>query len=421
MPSKPGVYLFRNKSKKIIYIGKAKDLKNRVSSYFTGRHDTSPKTEVLVKNTQYIDYVLVNSEIEAFLLEANLIKKHKPFYNIKFSDDKYFPYIQISKSGILHVSITRKKNNPEYDYFGPYPDASSVKTVLKIMRRIFPYQSVRNHPKRICLYNHLKLCPCIPVYPENIKHYKSNINKIKQFLSGKIDKTVKDLEKERDSYTMSEEYELSKMTQEKLNKIILVTSPFYSPFNYENNPDLYYSRITAEINSLKQILTKYYPSITNLHRIECYDISNIQGTSATGSMVVFIDGEASKSHYRRFKIRSKSTPDDYMMMKEVLTRRLKHTGWEYPDLLVVDGGKGQVKAVLEVLSHQVKILPLIGLAKREEIIIIPDRQNGDLLFYEEKRPLSTPGLNLLRRLRDEAHRFAITYHRLLRKKRFLQG
>lgn len=421
LPTGAGVYIFKDKTGKIIYIGKAKDLKKRVSSYFTKK--CTSKTEILMSLVEFVGYILVSSEIEALILEANLIKKHHPLYNIKLADDKFFPYIKIAEVpnkklgiNIPYVVITRKKDDHNAQYFGPYPDITAVKTVYKLLRRIFPFQSIKNHPDKKCLYSHIKLCPCIASRPEKLDEYKNNIKKIKNFLEGKKNTIVNSLTKERDYYTKIEEFEKAGETQDKINQINLITSPYYDPLRYEKNPNLYSRRIKEELTSLKDFLSAYYQNINTLERIECYDISNIQGKNATGSMVVFTNGEENKNNYRRFKIKSKTTPDDYKMMQEVITRRLKHGDWKYPDLILIDGGRGQVGSVISVINNQKLNIPVIGLAKREETIVIPVLSNGNIAFHQEKLSLSYPGLNLLRRIRDEAHRFAIQYHRLLREK-----
>jgi len=400
-------------------VGKAKDLKKRVNSYFSNRA-LDAKTLRLIKEAHSVEHIRVASEIEAFLLESSLIKKHLPFFNIKLIDDKSYPMIQITNSDSPSVLITRKKDIQNADYYGPYTDATALKHVLKLLRRIFPFQSVKNHPKRKCLYYHLGLCPCVEAVPENMEEYKRNIRNIKRFLDGKKDDVLKMLLKEQKQYVKDEEFEKAQAIQNKIERINLITSPTYDPFYYMDKPDFYFERVEKEVLSLKKILAPYYPEITSLSRIECFDISNIQGKQATGSMVVFSNGEKESSQYRKFKIRSKSTPDDFLMMQEMLTRRLKREDWPQPSLWVIDGGKGQVGAALKSLANTGKKVPVIGLAKREETIVIPLKKiGGGIEFEEVKLPHSTPGINLLRRIRDEAHRFAVTYHRLLRKKRML--
>lgn len=409
--------MFKDEKEKILYVGKAKDLKKRVSSYFSNKA-LDAKTIKLVAAVRNIETIQVSSEIEAFLLESSLIKKHKPFYNIKLIDDKSYPMVEMTFGDNPSVTITRKKTDKNAKYFGPYSDVTALKTVLKLIRRIFPYQSVKNHPKRKCLYYHLSLCPCVLSNPEKIKEYKKNLKNIERFLEGKKEEVIQHLVIERDEYSKGEEFEKASEMQQRIERINLITSTTYEPFHYMDKPDFYFERIEKEVASLKEILKDYYPHLGNLKRVECYDISNISGKQATGSMVVFLNGDKAAKEYRRFKIRTKDTPDDFHMMREMLSRRLGNE-WPVPQLLVIDGGKGQVGAALKALANMGKRIPVIGLAKREEIIVIPLKKPGGIEFVEIKLPHSTPGINLLRRIRDEAHRFAITYHRLLRKKAML--
>ncbi len=416
LPSKPGVYLFKNSYKKIIYVGKAKDLKKRVSSYFQkGAHDA--KTTHLVKDVVAIDYIAVSSEIEAFLLEAELIKRHKPYYNIRFTDDKSYPYIMVTTDSSPYVSVVRKKSFKNADYFGPYPDAGSVKIVLKILRRIFPFQSVKNHSKRKCLYYHLGLCPCLPAASENNAQYMKNLKNLKRFLGGKTDTVISALKREQNICIKNEEFENASTIQKQIDAIHKITQETFDPFFYLSVPNAQSEREKNENDNLKTLLIQSGIALLKLERIECYDISNFQGTNATGSMTVFINGSAATSEYRKFKIRKLSTPNDFAMHQELMARRLKHTEWGTPDLIIVDGGKGQVSSVLQVFAHMGVKYPVIGLAKRFETIIVPEKTGGKIEFNEVRVPLSTPALNLVRRIRDEAHRFAISYHRKLRSKK----
>ncbi len=390
-----------------------------MSSYFLDSRPHDSKTQILISQIAAVAHILVTSEIDAFLLEAALIKKYKPFYNIKMADDKSYPYIKITKSEVPSITVVRKKNDKKAYYFGPYPDGSNVRAILRIIRRIFPFESVENHPKKRCLYSHIGLCPCASIIPENKPQYKKNITKIKKFLKGEKDLVLKGLIKEQHEYIRKEEFEEASNVQKQIDSIISITSERFDPHLYSDRPNFYFERIQNELNSLKTLLTKYIVDLGDLKRIECFDISNISGTNPSASMVVFVMGDSDKSQYRKFKIKSKKTPDDFMMMREVLTRRLKHIDWQTPDLIVVDGGKGQVSSGLKALAENGKKIPLIGLAKKEEIIVVPIKTGASIEFLEVKLAKDTPGINLLRRLRDEAHRFAITYHRHLRSKTFV--
>lgn len=424
LPTEPGVYLFYNKKNEVVYVGKAKNLKNRVSSYFTNKSSLGEKTRLLVENIAKIKTIKVTSELESLLLEANYIKKYNPKFNLRFTDGKAYILIRITlKDTYPSVLLVRKEDdNPPTGgslYFGPFPSSQAVKMVLQTIRRIFPYQSVANHPKRICLYYHLGLCPCLPALntKEERAKNKKNIRHIVHFLLGKKKTVLAELERERNLFSKREEFEQAKDIQKKIDAITYVTSQIHKPFEYETNPNLQIDLRREERMLLKRYLEENGVSIpSELNRIECYDISNIAGTHAVGSMVVFLKGEKSGMNYRRFKIRYQipNKPNDFAMMSEILQRRIRHKEWPSPDLIIVDGGKGQVTSAKKVLEEEKLDIPLIGLAKREETIITPT-------FKEIALPKDSPALHLLMRIRDEAHRFAITYHRKFRQKYALAG
>ncbi len=393
-------------------MGKAKDLRSRVSSYFSSSSEIGEKTKQLISKIHNIKIIQTQSEIESFLLEAELIKKHSPFYNIKLTDGKSYPFIRItSKDNYPAVLVSRKEDDKKSLYFGRFPNASSMHSVLRTLRKIFPYQSVINHPKKKCLYNHLGLCPCPPVMSqEELRQYKKNITHIIHFLNGDTKKVIKELEKERDLHSRENEFENASLSQKQIDAIRIITSPTYKPFDYEINPNLEEDLRNNEMNSLKEVLTANGIKISSLKRIECYDISNISGTLATGSMVVFENGAKETSEYRRFRISKEIVgPNDFAMMQEVLKRRFKRIGWKMPDLIIVDGGKGQISSAMKAMTDAGLNIPLVGLAKRLETIITPD-------FKEILLPRRSDGLKLIMKIRDEAHRFAITYHRKLRSK-----
>lgn len=436
MPQEPGVYQFLGKDGEVLYVGKAKQLKNRVSSYFANPNLLTGKTRVLVEQVKKIRTILVESELEALLLEATLIKKYQPKYNIRLTDGKAYPLIRITtKESFPAILTARRPEDPKSMYFGPYPSSSSMRMVLRHLRRIFPYISDVNHDKKPCFYHHIGLCPCTPAFPteENKKAYKKTIRHIIDFLDGgKTAKVIKELEKERDFASSQERFEKAAALQKQITAIMLITHPVHKPFEYETNPNLRSDVRMQELVDLQKILAEHGVTINLPFRIECYDNSNIQGTNPTSSMVVLTNGEIDKSQYRKFKIRWVKGPNDFATMQEVLTRRLNHTEWPLPDLFIVDGGKGQISAAEEVLRQHLKIengslkvdnailsstinsqpsnnIPLIGLAKREETIITTD-------FQEISLPKRSPALQLVMRIRDEAHRFAITYHRKRRSK-----
>jgi len=398
-------------------VGKAKNLKKRVSSYFTHK-DLGEKTKVLVSKIKTISTIRVDSELESLLLEANLIKKYNPRYNAKLTDGKAYILARITiKEKDPKVLLARRQDDPNSIYFGPFPSSNDLKVVLKIIRKIFPYQSVLNHPKKYCLYYHIGLCPCPPMLttPEELKEYKTTIRHIVQFFEGDTNKIVTELEEERDEFSKQEKFEEASQIQKKINSIKLITSKKHNPFEYEINPNLRQDLRTEETDELLKVLNENGVKLKKLERIECYDISNISGKHAVGSMVVFSNGEKDGNNYRRFKIKRppKVVPNDFAMMREVITRRLDHlSDWGTPDLIIVDGGKGQISSAMKALFEKNCEIPLIGIAKREELLITSD-------FRVIRLSKKSPGLNLVRRIRDEAHRFAITYHKKLRSKYFL--
>jgi len=449
LPSKAGVYKFLDGNGNVIYAGKANDLKSRVCSYFINKTTLGEKTRVLVENIRKINITIVESELEALLLEAFYIKKYKPKYNIRLADNKSYISIKITSKDVYpNITLVRQEKDPRAIYFGPYPNTSSVKLVLKTIRQVFPYVSVRNHPKKPCLYHHLGLCPCPGIYDSKQASiiYKQNIRSIIRILKGQSRKIMKELEIERETLSKNELFEEALIIQKKIDALSFITTPFHRPLEYDLNPNLRMDIREKEMQELIQTLNKYGMNLESLSRIECYDISNLQGTNATGSMVVFLGGEKEGSQYRRFKIRGgkpasvlkgqdygEAKPNDFAMMSEVLKRRFKHTEWDAPNLIIVDGGKGQVSCALEVLKDNAVSIPLIGLAKREETIVIPitppnlplsGEEQGFLPqirgsqreFEEVLLPRNSPSLNLIMRIRDEAHRFAINYHKNLRSK-----
>lgn len=394
-------------------MGKANNLKQRVSSYFTNK-DLGKKTSLLVSKINKIKTIETYSEVNSLILEANLIKKHLPEYNIKLTDDKFYQYVKITiKDKYPKVLICRKIADDGSLYFGPYPSAKSLRLVLKTIRKIFPFQSVLNHSKKRCLLNHIGLCPC----PEALKvsKYKSkNIKYIIRFLKGENKKTLKDLVKEREIFVKKEKFEKASEVQQEINAIKLITNPENRIFDFNTDANLALDIKTQELEELKNILNINGYKISILNRIECFDISNMSGENIVGSMVVFKNGFEQKSEYRRFKIRSVKgrKQDDYKSINEMLTRRLKRKDWKLPDLIIIDGGKGQVTSTIKSLSMLNLHIPVIGLAKSKEKIITSFFKEI-LLKYDSK------ALLLIRRVRDEAHRFAISYHKKLRAKSIL--
>ena len=395
-------------------MGKAKNLKNRVRSYFTTK-DLGHKTKQLVDRISKIKTIETYSEVSSLILEANLIKKYKPEYNIKLTDDKSYLYIKITiKDKYPKVLTSRNSLDKNSMHFGPFPNSTDVRIVLKTIRRIFPFQSVINHPKKICLYNHLGLCPC-PDVLNSLDYKTKNIKYIIDFLKGQNKKIIKELEKERNILSKNEEFEKAMTIQQKIDAIKMITNPANRSFDYESNPNLASDLKQNELDELLKTLNMHGYRLSSLARVECFDISNFSGKDTVGSMVVFVNGAETKNEYRKFRIRKTAygKQDDYASLSEMLERRFKHKEWNFPDLIIVDGGKGQVAKIKQTLTEANIIIPLIGLAKEEEIIITEDLKEIRLKF-------DSPALMLLKRIRDEAHRFAVSYHRKLRKKSFFK-
>lgn len=541
LPSLSGCYLYHDEKGEIIYVGKAKNLKNRVKSYFNKSHD-SAKLNVLVPQIENLEYIITNSEAEALILESHLIKKHKPKYNILLKDDKKFPYFLITDEDFPRITVVRKKNmNPEKGkYFGPYTDARAMWATLDFLKKIFPLKQCKT-PKfknRPCLYYQIGRClaPCQGLVSS--EEYKALVAQVELFLQGKQTELLKYLMEQIKKYSDSQQYEkaarlrdsyrdlqktlerqkvvyentklnedvISLMYDEGIFAIVILMIregrlidkkdftyevedtdkvEFFETFfrEYYSNLQLEFpdkvvsreletlgekevyqewleilskkkvkisyakgkqgqelqaladknakvllnnaklekmSKIRDDFNEIGAFLAEKLKLKNFPHRIECYDISHIQGTNTVASMVTFVNGVAKKSAYKKFKIRwtEEGKPDDFLSMKEVLTRRLNrlgeeevNEGWEKPDLIIIDGGKGQLSSVMQIVSELgVNGIDFVSLAKREEEVFLPNQSKSIML------PRNSSALFLFQRIRDEAHRFAITYHRKLRSK-----
>ncbi|EOH96233.1 excinuclease ABC subunit UvrC [Enterococcus pallens] len=521
LPDQPGCYLMKDKNGTIIYVGKAKILKNRVRSYFTGSHDT--KTERLVSEIEDFEYIVTESNIEALLLEINLIKKNDPKYNIMLKDDKTYPFIKITNEEYPRLLITRKVLKDKALYFGPYPDVRAANETKRLLDRLFPLRKCKVLPKEVCLYYHMGQClaPCVFDIPQ--VRYKIMVNEIKRFLNGGHTEVQEVLEKKMADAAENMEFEKAAeyrdqiraietvMTKQKMTNADLVDRdvfgyatdkgwmcvqvffvrqgklierdvsmfPFYNEaeddfltyvgqFYQENEhfvpkevlipDDIDKSSVEAMLETKvlqpqrgeKKKLVKLAGK--NAHvalnekfdlierneartigaverlgnamnipepiRIEAFDNSNIMGTDPVSAMVVFIDGKPAKKEYRKYKIKTVKGPDDYASMREVIYRRYSRVLKEnlpFPDLIVIDGGKGQVDAAKDVLDNQLGLdIPIAGLAKDDR------HKTSELLFGPDlsRIPLerNSQEFFLLQRIQDEVHRFAITFHRQLRSK-----
>lgn len=424
VPSSPGCYQFLDKKGSIIYIGKAANLKSRVSSYWRTSANHSPMKKEMLAKIAKIKIIETDSEIEALLLEANLIKKHHPSFNIVMRDDKRYVYIKVStEDEIPGVFVTRKLERSG-KYFGPFTSAEAVKQTLKIIRKIWPYCTERKIKSKPCFYYQINRCLGVCGGVVGRREYLNKVIKpIVLFLEGKKDKIVREYEllikKTKNQEEVAKlKYELSNMKNVLAHANILGLSEKYASDAVE----------LAKILNLKNVP----------ERIEGYDIANIFGREATGAMVVFSHGEPDKNEYRKFKIRTNDgMADDTGMLREVLGRRLRHTSpptpllirrgeqverWPLPDLIVVDGGRGQLNACLSILKKNKLDIDIISISKGEGLRSAGARDK--IFFPREKKPLelplASPALHLIKRVRDEAHRFAIGYHKNLRKKRFFK-
>jgi len=419
IPHKPGIYIYKgtlkaplengslsssaykDKSGKILYVGKAIDLYHRVSSYFSGLHD--PKTTQLVSEITGIETIIVESELEALILEANLIKKYLPPFNIKLTDDKDYLYIKITKEEYPQIMVARKQDLKDAkEYFGPFPSGKTVRETLKRLRRVFPW-CANPKGKRACFYYHISQCsgPCAGVIEKN--EYKKIISQFSKFMQGKKDEVVKEYEKELKICVKKLEFEKAEQIKKTINglKYLLQSN---NAAVYLENPNFVEDQTKKALIDLKNVLNLDKIPV----RIECFDISNTMGQKAVGSLVVLTDGEIDKKWYRRFRIQSEAKPNDILMMREMVRRRCKHTEWPKPDLILVDGGKGQVSAIVVEVAQAGWDVPVYGLAKKMEWVIASD-------YSIIKLPRVSLALKMLQKVRDEAHRFAITYHKKLRK------
>jgi excinuclease ABC subunit C len=419
IPESPGVYLFLDKNKKTIYVGKAKNLKNRLSSYFS--KIIVGKTKEMVRNAKFLSFIKTESEIEALILEANLIKKYQPKYNVIQKDDKSPLYIIITKDKYPRLLLGRKSATKEKNvdiFYGPFLSTRLARKLLRNIRKLIPF-SDHKIGKKPCLYSQIGLCNPCPNAIEKLENktekeklfeeYKKNIKRIKYFLKGKIKKVESELISEMDYFSKKEEFEKAKSIKEKIEIFRLLTQPVRNPDEYLENPNLVQDQIELEIKSFADFLNNFF-NIKKLDRIECYDISHISGAFAAASMVVFVKGEKSAPDYRRFRLKV-SANNDRKSLIEVINRRLAHLkDWGRPDLMIIDGGRPQVSAVFPLLAKEG--IPVVGIAKKFEELVIPVSKRGDIFYL--KYPIRGRNFgNLVVRIRDESHRFAKKYHQKL--------
>lgn len=396
-----GVYLYQ-KNQEIIYVGKAKNLKKRISQYFQKRI-TDPKTKALVAEIEQIKTIKTDSELDALFLESELIKRYKPKYNILLRDDKSQIYIKISNDDLPIISYTRAPLDDGADYFGPFYNAYPIKQAMRYLRWIFPYFIKQTYSR---LDAHIGLEPKITTAIDR-QHYLHDIKKIKLYIKGEKQQLINQLEKQMLLSAQNQQFELANQYKKQL----LALKSLQNKVRLRDN-------IVYDDDSLLKLQHLFKMKDPPL-RIEGYDISHMSGTNVVASMVVFENGVSKRSEYRKFKTKIDQN-NDFANMQEILKRRAQKT-WQKPDLILIDGGKGQLGAAIDGLSDtDLNDVPIFGLAKRLETIVIHQKSNIKLSFQDEffeiNLGLNDPVTKLLQRIRDEAHRFAVGYHSILKTK-----
>jgi len=428
LPKAPGVYFHKDATGEIIYVGKAAVLRNRVRQYFQKSRTRDPKTDVLVSEIVDTDWMVVESEIEALFLEAEMIRRYMPRYNILLRDDKAMAYIRIDyDSEYPTVSTTRRPLDDGARYFGPYPSLSSVRVALKLLRRVFPY-ATRRIPgqKRATLHYHLGLDPGLEEGRTTLEEYRANLRRLMAYIEGKRVTIIRELEKDMKQAAKAQDFEQAArirnqlMALERLSKQVVFSDKEFMDISKDH-----------ALNELVELFgLEKFPQ-----RIEGYDISHMSGSDVVASMVVFTNGVSDKAEYRKFKTR-RDVNDDFGNMHETLTRRLSQKNlkaWGKPSMVLIDGGKGQLDAAIRARDEADCTVPFIGLAKREEQIVIKNGASNITLnetylhklggfstvsedFTLVSLPHSANLVKLLQRIRDESHRFAISYHTTLARK-----
>jgi len=412
LPVAPGVYFHKNAAGEIIYVGKAAVLRNRVRQYFQ-KSAKDAKTEALVREIADTDWIVVDTEMDALFLESEMIKRYMPKWNILLRDDKTVSYVRIDMNNeVPYISFTRNPVDDKATYVGPFYGKSAVEKAVRSLRRIFPYY-IKPYTGRKTLDTDLGLTPGIEVGRSTPRDYKRNLRKLIRYLEGDRNKLLKELEKTMHSEAAKGNYELAAEARDQLfglkelrKKIVFSDKEFLD--------------ISSDqaLKQLQNLLKLEKPP----RRVEGYDISHQSGEDTVGSMVVFMNGASARSEYRKFKVRT-SRDDDLKSMTEVITRRLKHKEWDYPDLIVLDGGITQVNAVLPLVEPYG--IPVIGRDKSGDHsksagvkLIIPAYDGGNYNIVE--LPTGSHIARLIARIDEEAHRFAITYHSLLKRKSMLK-
>ena len=409
LPISPGVYFMKGQNGSILYIGKARSLQKRVLQYFQGTI-ISPKIAVLVRKIQSIEVIETPTEADALLLEAQLIKKYKPRYNTELRDDKSYPLLKLTGDTYPRLSITRNRADKRAVYYGPYTDAKLLREVVRIINSLFPIRKCQRLPKTACLYYHIGQClaPCIK--PEIKPKYNQHVKEIKSFLGGGRKSLVDYLTDRMHAVRKEYRFEDAQFFKDQIEALSWFRKKRFDSKSPESGIGL-----SGTLELKKLLHMDRLPE-----RIVCFDVSNIQGSRAVASRVSFHRELENKLEYRRYKIKTVSGIDDYAMIQEALVRMLKgiKDGKEEvtPDLILIDGGKGHLNAACKILKEEgFEETKILSIAKQFEFLFAPDLKDPIVL------PHTSPALRLLRRIRDEAHRFAITYHRALKTKEMTQS
>jgi excinuclease ABC subunit C len=404
LPLTPGVYLMKDADGEVLYIGKAKALRNRVRSYFAA-HPDIPKIPVLMSKVCLIDHISTPSEVDALLLEAHLIKQYRPRYNKELKDDKNYPLLKITGEAFPRLVVTRQKNDPRAVYYGPYTDAGLLRQAVTLINSLFPIRKCRRLPKTACLYYHIHQClaPCIR--PEVGTEYARLIEEVRRFLGGGKRSFLEYLTERMEEASKNLRYEDAQFFKEQILALGQLRKKRFFPRRPEECAGL-----SATLDLKRALKMEALPS-----RIVCFDVSNIQGDQAVASKVSFYRELPDKLHYRRYRIKGVRGINDYAMIAEALTRMLRgiRDGREtfIPDVIMIDGGRGHLNAAIKTLRAEgMESVEIISIAKRFEYVFSP-RFREPLVFHA-----GSPVLHLLEKIRDESHRFAITYHRSLKGK-----
>src|SRR5438105_3222263 len=419
VPDRPGVYVYRDGKQQVLYVGKAASLRSRVRSYFQESRPRDPKTDALVRQIRDLEYIVTDNELEALMLEANLVRRHRPRYNIILRDDKHYPFLKLTTNEEFpRLVVARKVQHDGARYFGPFYPATAMRETLRLTRQLFPLRTcsitIDGSLERPCIQYAIHRCNAPCTGWETREGYARTVDDVAHFLEGRDEELARRLTKEMEEAAAERRVQVLAPQRGSKREFVAMAEA--------NAAIALQNRLLSRDNRQQLVLEELQraldlPGLPN--RIEGYDISNIQGTEQVGSMVVWENGGMKKDDYKRFRIRTVAGADDFASMAEVLTRRFAKAleqGSVLPDLVLIDGGRGQLNAALKVLQDLgLDYIPAVGLAKQAEEVYQPERVP----------PVGvdppSPALHTLQRIRDEAHRFAITYHKKLRSKRTIQS